>query len=284
MCVISRKPVGATISEETLKKMWDKNSDGGGFIGRLNANSPWVHKKGLMTYDEAKTEILPYLGEEAEIILHFRIKSKGDINKEMTHPFEWSRNSKENRLLFHNGTVRLFTGHDGCSDSSALADLLRPVGTKSAHKILTNLVKDNHGRFVSFVQKEGKDAEIEVFEDNVSEWKDGVWYSNLKHLEETKVTVFGAGAYNEHSSYYRDQQNRQRQAVQTPLGNLNSPLVKKVVDFYIKKRSLQDTLANRNKIIEHYSISIMCEDFLTDICAKIDEGKDSDPILNYFEL
>lgn len=286
MCVISRKPIGATISEEILKKMWEKNSDGGGFIGRLNAESPWVYEKGLMTYEEAKNKILPYLNAEAEIVLHFRIKSKGDINKEMTHPFEWGRNDKENRLLFHNGTVRLFTGHDGCSDSSALAGLLKPVGTKAAHKILEHLVKENHGRFVTFVQKEGKDAEIDIFEDNISEWKDGVWYSNLKHLEETKVTVYNVGGvrYNDSNDYWKNQQSQQRQATNAPLGNLNSPLVKKVVDYYIKRRKVTDTLANRNNVIEHYSISLMCEEFLKDICIKIDSGAEGDHIINYFEI
>lgn len=276
MCVINYCPIGATISEETLKKMWDRNSDGAGFVGRLNVDSDWVFQKGLMTYDEAKTAILPFLTEEAEIVLHFRIKSKGDISAELTHPFEWSRNNKEMRLLFHNGTVRIFTGSDGCSDSSALSKLLTPISTKCAHKILEGFVTATYGRFVTFVQKHGEEAKITILEDKESEWKDGVWYSNLKHLEEPKVIIYGNNG-NQHSRSGYNHVNL------TPVVSLDTPEIKKIVDFYIARRKVQDTTTNRNNIIDHYSMGLYCKEFIDDICKKIDAEEEGDPIMKYFE-
>lgn len=283
MCVIAMKPEGSTLTKEVLKKMWERNSDGAGFVGRINKDSEWVFKKGIMTYDEAERELEPYLNSDAKLVVHFRIKSKGDISPEMTHPFNFAKNDSEKRFLFHNGTVRLFTGVNGCSDSSGLADMIKPVNSKSVSRILEHLVKEKFGRFVTFVQKDGKDAQINIYEDEESKWQDGIWFSNLKHEEETKVVVYN---YNNSTNNHRHSSPANGVIVSAQFDAKRIPYVDKIVAFYLKKDNLVDNPKNRASIIEHYSISIMCEDFLRSIVEQIESPdlKVGDPILNFFEI
>jgi len=278
MCVIGYKPSDTEISKELLTKMWERNSDGAGFIARKSNSQEWVLKKGIMTYKDLEAEVGEYLGKDAELLLHLRIKSRGNISAELTHPFEFSLPNKEKRYIFHNGTVHLFAGADGCSDSKVLAELLTPISTRSVDKIVKNLVLDRMGKFVTFVQKEGKEAQIQIYEDAESKWEDGVWFSNLKHLEEKKVIIYGQNtgySYNPQTSYYTPT---------PPDSNKNSELIDKVVDFYIKTLKQKDSLHNRQNIIEHYSLSMMCKRFLEDLIRKIEAGKTEDPILEYFEI
>lgn len=270
MCVISYVPEGKTLNDETLDKMWKRNGDGAGFVARKAGENVWTFKKGIMTLEKLKEELAPFREEGAEFVLHLRIKSRGDINPEMTHPFEFSRNGGEKRFIFHNGTVKLFAGTGGCSDSSSLAKLLRPIDNSATKKILAHLSKENHGRFVTFCQKGDAKPVIEIYPDSESEWKDGIWFSNTKHEEELRTVVYEVNHHRQNVGV----QNRPTQ-----------PLIDEIVKFYLKKANKPDTAQNRTTIVEHYSMFIMCEDFLKKILDKIDKNQhNGDPILEFFEI
>lgn len=281
MCVIIYSPTGTEVSDETLKQAWERNGDGAGFVACSPGEKQWNFKKGIMDYDELLKELAPYRDKEAAFILHLRIKSRGDINAAMTHPFDFSRKEGERRFLFHNGTVKFFTGSTGCSDSGMLAQFIRPIGNNSVKAVLDNLTKEHHGRFVSFVQNGDATPVINIFEDDESKTKDGVWFSNLKH-EEPKVVVTHYG--NSHYSGYAP--------VRTPVQNApadpeRTKLTDAIIDYYIKYHRYPNNAEHRRKITEYYSIKIMCVDFLKKIVESIEADPDdltNDHIIEFFKL
>lgn len=280
MCVIAVKNKGSSISEETFKKMWDRNDDGAGFIARKGDSKEWIHEKGIMKYDEALEKVKPYLGEDSDIIVHLRIKSRGNITAELTHPFPYAKNDKEKRFIFHNGTVKILSAFGDCSDSGTLAELLTPVDNKSVERILESLVKEGNGRFVTFTQKNGEDADIKIYPDAESKIVDGVWFSNLKHLEERVVVQTNFHANRATSTY-----GSNYYPIIPSTFDAKDPNVIEILNYYIKKNNLKDNESTRSSLIDQYSISLMCSDFLKSIVATINsESPPDDPILDFFKI
>ncbi len=108
MCVIAVSLKGHKFSEKDLRKMWDSNPHGAGVA--------WIEKrgqvkvmKGLMTFDQLIEvyETVP----EAMHVLHFRLRSAGEILPQLTHPFRVDAVDTQKlrytakAVLFHNGTV-----------------------------------------------------------------------------------------------------------------------------------------------------------------------------------
>lgn len=278
MCVIVYKPAGVKLSIPQLHKMWDRNPHGMGFVGRIKKGEKWTHKKGVMERDEAIQILSEYIGKESDLLFHFRILSRGKLSPEMTHPFEWS-NTKEKRFIFHNGTVTILSG--GCdSDSSILSQILTPVQTDRAYKILLNLAKKDYGRFATFVHPKDEEPEIKVFDGKESVWKEGVWYSNVIH--ETFVAKVEKPKHS---------QGGHTLALPAPksvhcnirVKTEDDENLEKIVDFYVKKCKLSDNERNRSFITEAYSLNMMCPRFLDDIAQEIDKETSEDPINSYFE-
>lgn len=277
MCVIVYKPAGVKLSFPELHKMWDRNPHGMGFVGRTKVGEKWVSKKGVMERDEAIEILGDYIGKESDLLFHFRILSRGKLSPEMTHPFEWS-NTKEKRLIFHNGTVTLLSG--GCeSDSSILSQILTPIATDRAYNILINLAKKDYGRFATFVQPKDQEPSIKVFDGKESVWKGGIWYSNVIH--ETFVPKVEKPVHN---------QNKQL-ALPAPKAASYYPKIKtqdeeniaKIVAFYLAKNKLANNERNIDFIKQTYSLSFMCPKFLDDIVVEIESESSEDPINNYFK-
>jgi predicted glutamine amidotransferase len=74
--------------------------------------------------------------------VHFRYRTRGDINKLNCHPF----NLRRGEWLMHNGTVNITTP-DGYSDSRYVAKLLRESG-QAAHALLEMATTKNRNRFL----------------------------------------------------------------------------------------------------------------------------------------
>jgi hypothetical protein len=277
MCVIVYKPVGKTISHEEIRKMWARNKDGLGFIGKKDDKSKWFFQKGIMNLDEAIEVLSDYLLEEAELVVHFRLQSRGSISREMTHPFDWG-NSVEQRFLFHNGTINLLTGGTCFSDSSVLGQLIQPVDTDSAFAILGNFAKKDYGRFVAFTRRKGEEEPlIKIFDGKESLWRDGIWYSNLVHENVAKPAPYTPPNVQTQLSLPAPKS--------TTVKTQDDENIEKIVDFYIDKYKLQDTQITRDLVKNKLSINSMCFDFIERIVDAIETNPDtnSDPILEFFQ-
>ncbi len=189
MCVIVYKPKGAKLDKDIIRKCWERNKDGAGYIGKNPDNEEWMTAKGIMNFDEFCEMTEGLWQEESEAVFHFRIKSKGSICEILTHPFDFSPDTPEGedpdetsqRMLFHNGTVRFLADYAmpgmNNSDTSMLAEaILKPLDDVNVDRLLTHMANEGHGRFVTFI-----DGKVNLYTDNESKWVNGVWFSNLRH-------------------------------------------------------------------------------------------------------
>ena len=114
MCVIAASLNGAKFSVEDLKKMWDANSHGAG-VAWLEGSKVRV-RKGFMRFDELVEFYEGGLPTGAIHVLHFRLRSAGEVVSQLTHPFRVDAvdvqelEYEADRVLFHNGTVSDWQG------------------------------------------------------------------------------------------------------------------------------------------------------------------------------
>lgn len=196
MCVILVKPPGIELKKDLVKELWASNSDGAGYLYHDKKEGGWKFQKGIMLLDKLLDNDSIF-NPDNEVVLHLRIKTKGDICKEHTHPFDWSFGSAENtRLLFHNGTVKLLNPIPGESDSSFLAKILKNVSTNEAHELLARFSKEGYGRFVTFVNNK-----VTTFPDNESVTDSGIWFSNGRHLKKNVMNYSTGNSYTPSLTY-----------------------------------------------------------------------------------
>lgn len=114
MCIVVCKPKNIKLpSKEVLKRCFDYNSDGAGYMfakdGVVNI------RKGFMTFNAFYKALLRDYKKELAFVLHFRIGTMGENVPELTHPYPMSRNMDELRKtetqcklgVAHNGIISL---------------------------------------------------------------------------------------------------------------------------------------------------------------------------------
>ncbi|MFT3859195.1 MAG: hypothetical protein QM742_17405 [Aquabacterium sp.] len=126
MCLIIKKPAGRRIAEDFLTHAWQHNHHGWGcfHLDAPHAGTPghiaWA--RGLQL-DEliAHNARLPL---EAEVYLHLRRATYGDVNHDMAHPYA----VRPGLMLMHNGSIAHLAPQDtSLSDTSELARMLRDM-------------------------------------------------------------------------------------------------------------------------------------------------------------
>ena len=175
MCVIAAKPKNTVIPRETLQRCFDGNPDGAGFV--VARNNQIIASKGYFKFDDFYTAFQPY--EKDVAVIHFRIKTHGNKNAEMCHPFE----VLPNRLwVAHNGIIDISTKNDPSkSDTWHFVDLvLQPelnkdpaaVSRPSFQYLLGSTI--GHSK-LAFLNNRGA---ITIINKDKGEMDGDVWYSN----------------------------------------------------------------------------------------------------------
>jgi Glutamine amidotransferases class-II. len=202
MCVIVTKPAGSPMPpEDIMKHMWETNSDGAGFAYALNNK---VHvEKGFMTYkdlDNALAGLEKRLKskanltlDEVSLLVHFRITTHGGTNKELTHPFPITRDTKymlatdykADVVLAHNGIISTVVATVQNSDTTQyIRDIIVPMNNSNPrfytdHNMMEIVEKTiNSSRFV-FLDKYGEFHFVGNWQ--TDEDTPGCRYSNLYH-------------------------------------------------------------------------------------------------------
>ena len=142
MCVLIYKPKGIRLDDlKVLGDCWDANSHGAGFAVVKSDNLTVV--KGLMSFEDFLEAYFSMYDERLEIVLHFRLASKGSVVEHLTHPFVIGKRQPKNlifetdkEVLFHNGTI-FGLGNKDKSDTQEMAELLSELPKKYWNKILS---------------------------------------------------------------------------------------------------------------------------------------------------
>ena len=193
MCIIAAKPTGVQPPDaSTLRKMWDANSDGAGFM--YNMNGKVNIQKGLMTFEDF-TKAWNKLSKSVDmkktaIVLHFRITTHGGTKPENCHPFPISDNVEVLKRLHI--TTDLGVAHNGIIDSviprKDISDTMEYIATQLAplKKALPRFYENKHAMLMvknaidskmAFLTGDGKIYTIGDFINS-----NGMLYSNSTYL------------------------------------------------------------------------------------------------------
>lgn len=120
MCLIIKKPFGRRIASDFLENAWQRNPHGWGCFHLQQGEVIWA--RGLLL-----SELIDHndrLPLDAEVYLHLRRATYGEVSHDMTHPYV----VRPGVLLMHNGNIAHLAPRDTTrSDTSELARLLRDM-------------------------------------------------------------------------------------------------------------------------------------------------------------
>lgn len=185
MCIIFYNETGKAYDEDEISVAYDNNPHGVGFM--------WVEDGKVRTIRGlfSKDKLFDILGhfEGVPHALHLRWRTRGEITKDLCHPFRASHVGADKTVyLMHNGTFFGVTPKQGQSDTHVFAHKMQDVtleyGTDMLfHESFLRKVEKNVKSFnkVIFLRDDGKVAIM-----NPDEWtvKGGIWYSNVYSLKD----------------------------------------------------------------------------------------------------
>jgi len=186
MCIAINKPENVLVPHNYLEQSFLHNDDGAGF---MYAQDGQLHiEKGFMTFDSFMEAYTPH--EEKPCVLHFRIKTHGDVNQDNTHPFQVGKNLG----FVHNGII----GKVDCSSDKKKSDTqhfntqyLNVLYRQDSRFIYKPVFKDLIGEFIGhsklvFLNNKGQST---IVNEKLGKWDNGVWYSNTSYMPRAAPVV-----------------------------------------------------------------------------------------------
>ena len=182
MCIAIMKSANKKISKSTLRRCYDANPDGAGFM--YAEDKKLVVKKGYFTFKEFYKEYKPHGDKQA--LIHFRIKTHGPIDKDNCHPF-----LVNNSLGFiHNGIISGY-GNNKKSDTIEFNEaILQKIVAKHGNNSLfddpmVELIENviGYSKLV-FLDRHGN---YKIMNENKGSWDNGIWYSNSSYKKPEPV-------------------------------------------------------------------------------------------------
>ena len=174
MCIAIYKPEEKIISKATLQECYSSNPDGAGFM--FADNKQLNIEKGFFNFDSFYNAYKQH--QDKKVVIHFRIKTHGEINKTNCHPF-----AVNSSLAFvHNGIISGLDGDKTLSDTIHFNEqILQPLVNKWGNLALfqdpmINLLETRIGYSkLIFLDRHGNHK---IMNEQKGEWDDGIWYSN----------------------------------------------------------------------------------------------------------
>lgn len=180
MCIIAAIPSKQQVSKATLRRCWENNPHGGGFM-YTDGKRVQIFKEmsSFKRYWKAFVDAKDKFPESA-FVCHFRISTHGKINETNCHPFHVN-----NKLGFaHNGIIRNAPCHDDYSDTFMFNEhILKPLPDGFlSNSAITSLIKEyiGSGSKLAFLSSANQ---ITLINEKAGEWSDGVWFSNGGYKE-----------------------------------------------------------------------------------------------------
>ena len=196
MCVIASIPAGENVSEEDIRDMWNRNSDGGG-ISYIDKGKVKVYKSmKLKPYLKKVQSVIKNFGDE-DILLHMRIATHGEVCIANTHPFAVKQQGKAlpNVVFAHNGILPS-AYQTGIKDIDK--EGIQISDTRQFNELFWNnfdiysiddarvreLIEDVLGwgnKFVLFNADKFLRKTTYIFNESRGTWLNGIWLSNTSH-------------------------------------------------------------------------------------------------------
>lgn len=195
MCIAIFKPAHVLIPDEHLDNSFYNNDDGAGFA--FVENDEIVIRKGFFKYEHFMEHYKKH--EHKPMIVHFRIKTHGDISKENCHPFRISRSY----VAAHNGVLHSYSTKEKSDTRFFVDDVLKPMAANGTleNRRLKKAVEECIGKNnkVVILKRNGKPI---ILNEDEGIWKDKVWYSNETYQWKWVGYEGYEGCYSGYYPYY----------------------------------------------------------------------------------
>ena len=204
MCVMAYIQAGKDIDEATMEKMWDTNPDGGGF---MYAKDDSIYMdKGFFDFDEYYASYIRHkeANPDADFIVHMRISTGGKLDYDNCHPHiinnDWA--------FAHNGVMNYYPKADQKEKSDTILFNEHIMQNLPDEWWDNDAIMDMIEEFIGqskliFMHKSGY---VDIANEDLGTWDDGIWYSNVRFRTPKPVTTTYYGAYGGRTaSYYNGQ-------------------------------------------------------------------------------
>lgn len=194
MCIAIYKKPDVEISLDTLRICADNNPDGCG-LAYINSEEKLIVDK-AMKFDDwvPKYEAALDDNPDSPFMLHFRVETHGGVNMFNCHPF-WVH---DNLVMMHNGTILNSTPRpqdkDKRSDTQIFNDTILKGLAKDFYKetgAMQDLIEQYIGR--SKVVVMDNEGFVNIYNESLGNWHEGIWYSNYSYHPNTKSTALYPG-------------------------------------------------------------------------------------------
>ncbi len=187
MCVIVHQPRGAHLEKDRARRLWLKNSDGGGFsfidnTGTIQTERYMGFNEYWKAFETARSQF-----PHRDYLLHMRIATHGKINLSNVHPFHVD----EHTVMAHNGIIHSVPVCDkGRSDTRVFIEEVLPrlPETWLDDEYLVDMVDGWIGwsklMFLTTNPKLSENVYILGKKSGVE--RDGMWFSNSSGVDEQK--------------------------------------------------------------------------------------------------
>lgn len=175
MCIIAVVPAGKVLRDEVLHNCWTLNHMGAGFAYPLDGKLRVVKELRSQNKFEYLFKKHQELAPESPFVLHWRIRTHGEVSLANVHPF-WVN---KDMVMFHNGTITGMPDDKVRSDSNLFNHLVLqklPKGWSHNRTILQLIQERINGSRMVFLTSTGR---IVILNKQAwSESEDGILFSN----------------------------------------------------------------------------------------------------------
>jgi len=181
MCIAIYKPSNKKINKDILKRCYDSNPDGAGFM--YAQDKELKIQKGFFEFDKFYQAYKEH--QTKKCVIHFRIKTHGKIDETNCHPF----NINPSLGFVHNGIISGF-GNDTHSDTiqfneNVLQKLVSKWGNLALFQDpIIDLIEGRIG-YSKLVMLD-RHGNHKIFNEEKGHWDNGVWYSNTSYKPKPK--------------------------------------------------------------------------------------------------
>ncbi len=175
MCIIVYKPAKAIVTRQTLKNCWSANNDGAGFM--WSEDNELHILKGYMSFKSFYRDWRKNVNDSQSAVLHFRIKTHGNIDKANTHPHAIN----DRVAIAHNGIMYGYGLHDTISDTGMFVKLVLQQLPNNWWKNtgIQRLLEDALGSNKIVLMT--NTGEVQIYGETLGEWSNGSWFSNITY-------------------------------------------------------------------------------------------------------
>jgi len=190
MCIIAYKPKGKTIPKDNLKRCYQSNPDGAGYM--FAKDNQLIIRKPFFSFDSmlVAAESDGVLDGKYPCAFHFRIKTHGEIDKLNTHPHRVD----ENIGMVHNGIMTGFIVPASFKSDTVHFNeqVLQQLPEGWMHnQELVDTIKTKIGSTWNKIVILNADETVIIINESGGTWSEDCWYSNSGFMAYTNTHTCG---------------------------------------------------------------------------------------------